>query len=700
MLAILAPSLIVGYLSFSTFATRRDAVEKILESNLWISADVALKSLEAKLIEHEEKVLKTENFISLIRQQSINQGSSNLSIDSKQIKGQAFLLDNNYQIIIPRTGMDDNLVYQQKKNQLNDNLSQNFKNAESFEFTQKNYQQASELYKQCSVSESSELVRAMSLEGLGRCLLYLKEYKEAYKVYGELAARYGQLRNRAGHPYGIVAAFQLFELEQLLGNYEAGIQILFDLYKKIRNGDWLLGSSVYSFFIADIESTLDKTLIKKFPEIQKNYQTLRGSEAPYNQALLFTDFLKKEVVPRIKEKSILYKQTEGNQPERFFVIRRDTSLYLIFYKLLPDLQTKKTFYGAYCCGLDYFKEEILSKVLDEISADSGLLIQIVDEDGRNLMSGKKELASQASLSLPFRQFPVPWKLLISQPPFSELESTTVRENILYGLLISFIIILMILGVIMIERDIARETETTRLRTEFVHNVSHELKTPLTLVRLYGETLQRKGDLDENEKIEAYEIITKESERLSHLIDNVLDFSRIEMGKKEFNIRKGNLSIVVRDTLDSYLYHLEKKGFKIKAEICNELPQMEFDSDAIASVLINLLSNAIKFSADRKEVTVRLFKDNNNVILKIEDKGIGISPDETSKIFQRFYRVKNKATEGTAGCGLGLTLVLHIAEAHGGTVKVESKPGEGSTFSVILPLPHHMRRRNEREDINY
>ncbi|NJD22612.1 MAG: GHKL domain-containing protein [Melioribacter sp.] len=679
LLAILVPSFIVGYLSLSTLVTRRDAVEKILRSNLWNSCETALKSFETKLIEHEKEVLKAENYSLL------NQNYTNFSIDSIKTKGQAFLLNDNYQIIIPRTGVDDILTFQLKQSAPNDNLSQDFKNAESFEFTEKDFKQASELYKKCSVSGVSELDRATALEGLGRCFLSLKEYREANKIYDELITKYGIIRNKAGHPYSIVAAYQLSELEQLLGHKELSIQILFDLYKKIRNGDWLLGPSVFNFFISDLESILNEKLTNKLQEMQRSYLALKRKEAPYNQALLFTDLLKNEIIPRIKEKSSNSNMVEETSPDRFLVTRRDSNSYLISYCISRNQQTKKKFYSAYCWGLKYFIDKILSQTLDKIRTESGLVIQAIDEDGRNLMSGKKELISQASLSLAFRQFEVPWKLLISQPPYSELESTALRENILYGLLISFIIILMILGAIMIVRDIARETETTRLRTEFVHNVSHELKTPLTLVRLYGETLQRKGDLNENEKLQAYEIITKESERLSHLIDNVLDFSRIEMGKKEFNIRKGNLSKVVRDTLDSYLYHLKKKGFKINAEISSEIPEMDFDSEAIASVLINLLSNAIKFSADRKEVTVKLFRDNDSAVLQVEDKGIGISPEDTSKIFQRFYRVKNKFTSDSSGSGLGLTLVMHIIEAHGGTVKVESKLGEGSTFSIILPI---------------
>jgi len=685
LLAILLPSLIVGYLSLSTFAKRREVVQKILESNLWISSEAALKSLEAKLFEYEEQALKAENFISLIQREKTNQEPSKFPSDSKQVTGQVFIFDADYQIIFPRTGAEDVSVFQQEKSLLNSKFSKDFQRAESFEFTQKNCRRAAALYKQCSVSASSEQDRAMALEGLGRCLLSLKENEEAYKVYSELSDKHGQLKNKAGHPYGIGAAFQLFEIEQRREREEQSVKILLGLYQKIRNGDWLLGSSSYNFFVADIESILKK-LNEKFPEIQKAYRALRESEAPYLQALLFTDFLKREVVPRIKEKHALSKKGEESQPERFFAVHKETDFCLISYRLLPDFQPEKTLYGAYCWGFDYFKKDILPKVLGEVREDSGLQIQVIDESGQNVLTGKRELTSKDSLSLSFRQFPFPWKLLTSQPSFNELERTARRENILYGMLLSVIVVLMLLGVVLIIRDIARESETTRLRTEFVHNVSHELKTPLTLVRLYGETLQRKDDLKEEEKREAYEIITKESERLSHLINNVLDFSRIEMGRKEFNLKKGNLSDVVRDTLDSYRYHLEKKGFKIQAEIANDLPQMDFDREAMASVLINLLSNAMKFSPDQKEVTVRLFKEKNSAVLQVEDKGMGISPRETSKIFRRFYRVKNKVTAETAGSGLGLTLVKHITEAHGGRVKVESQPGEGSVFSVILPFP--------------
>ena len=174
-----------------------------------------------------------------------------------------------------------------------------------------------------------------------------------------------------------------------------------------------------------------------------------------------------------------------------------------------------------------------------------------------------------------------------------------------------------------------------------------------------------------------------------MINNVLDFSRIEMGKKEFNLRKGDLAEAVRETLESYRYHLENKGFMIHAEIPASLPPLTFDREAMASVLINLLSNAMKFSTENKEVFVRLAPLGQGVVLEVKDRGIGISRQELDKIFRRFYRSESGESSDSRGSGLGLTIIRHIAGAHGGRVEVKSEPGKGSEFSVWLPIdPAH------------
>jgi signal transduction histidine kinase len=685
LLAILLPSLIVGYLSFSTFAQRRESVRRLLESNLWISGESALKSIEDALFEHEKEALKPENFTRLNEQNETEQALSGYSKLSKELAGQLFLLNAEYQIIIPRTGKEKISIFPGEKSAQDSEFAQALKQAESLEFSNKNYSRAAELYRKCSSLAPTNQHKALALEALGRCLLSSKKYREASKVYGELSSKYGQFLNKAGHPYGILAAFQLYEIERRRKREENSLKILLSLYEKIRKGTWAVNLSSYDFFIVEIESILnDKFSDGGFPDIRESYLALQKQQSPYLDVLVFTDFLKREAVPKIKEKLTLSRMGGEVQQGRMLAARRE-EFCLVSYSALPNFRSEKTFYGGFCWDLNSLKKEIFPTILENLTKDTGLSLQVIDERGQNILTGKEELASKDSLSLSYRQFPFPWKLLVSQPAFSDLELTARRENFLYGVLLTFIVALMLMGAFLIVRDISRESETTRLKTEFVHNISHELKTPLTLIRLYGETLQRKEDLKKDERKEAYEIITKESERLSHLINNVLDFSRIEMGRKEFDFKKGNLAQIVRDTLESYRYHLEKKGFSVKKEIAEDLPEMNFDAEAVASVLVNLLSNAMKFSPKIKEVTIKLFRDNGNAVLQVADRGIGISPKDTSRIFNRFYRVKNEIVSEAGGSGLGLTLVKHIAEAHGGYIKVESEPGKGSVFSVNFPL---------------
>lgn len=685
LLAIFIPSLVAAYLSLSTFPKRREAVKKLLESNLWISGESALKSIEGTLLDHEQKALKSENFVRFI--QSEKPGKANLSspVLSEDSVGQLFLLDTDFKIIFPETGSDNISGIQWVEEIQNSRFAQTFKNAEFSEFSQKNYSQAAELYKNCALYTSSEQFRAVAYEGLGRCLLSSEKYNEAEKVYNELSKSFGQLQNRAGHPYGIIAAFQLFEIARITNNEKNSLGILLRIYNQIREGTWLINQPVYDFYTSEIESIVNnRNINNKFPEIQKSYVEVQKQPSSYGQILLFKDFLARSVIPEIKQRLSLSRSENEATRERFSGNAEDDH-FMVSYTILPDFKSERTFYGGYQWDLNLLKDQIITRNLNGISNESGLSFKIVDDEDLNVMPGSEDLNSRESLALAFRTFPLPWKLLVSHSGIEALEKSAKREILFYGILLAVIVALMLLGAVLIARDISRESETTRLKTEFVNNISHELKTPLTLIRLYGETLQRKGNLTNNEKKESYEIITKESERLSHLINNVLDFSRIEMGRKEFDLKKGYLQDIIRDTLESYRYHLEKKGFAIHSEIARDLPEMNFDGESIASVLVNLLSNAMKFSQTEKEVTVRLFRDNGNAVLQVADKGIGISRKEIPKIFERFYQAQNKTVTEAKGSGLGLTLVKHIVEAHKGTVEVESEVGKGSRFVVRFPL---------------
>jgi signal transduction histidine kinase len=251
-------------------------------------------------------------------------------------------------------------------------------------------------------------------------------------------------------------------------------------------------------------------------------------------------------------------------------------------------------------------------------------------------------------------------------------------------------VLMVGGIWLTYRNVSREMNLARLKSDFVANVSHELRTPLALIRLYAETLEL-GRLTAKEKYQEYfRIIREESERLTALINNILDFSRIEAGRKEYEFKETDLAELVRSTLDSYRFQIEQNGFTFEENISVDIPPVTVDREAIARSLLNLVNNALKYSKDQKYIAVSLHRTNGQVNLEVRDHGIGIPPNEQEKIFEKFYRCGDPLVHNIKGSGLGLSLVRHIARAHGGDVLVESTPEKGSKFTIALPLDPALR----------
>ena len=206
-----------------------------------------------------------------------------------------------------------------------------------------------------------------------------------------------------------------------------------------------------------------------------------------------------------------------------------------------------------------------------------------------------------------------------------------------------------------------------------------------MIRLYAETLELGRITTQDKKQQYYRIIRKESERLTALINNILDFSRIEAGRKEYEFRETDIAELVRNTLESYRYQIEQQGFAFEESIDSDLPPVRVDREAIARALVNLVNNALKYSADEKFLGVKLYRENGTLKLEVRDRGIGIARRDQSKIFEKFYRTGDPLVHNTKGSGLGLSLVRHITHAHGGEIAVDSTPGKGSKFTLSLPF---------------
>jgi signal transduction histidine kinase len=260
------------------------------------------------------------------------------------------------------------------------------------------------------------------------------------------------------------------------------------------------------------------------------------------------------------------------------------------------------------------------------------------------------------------------------------------------ILLCILTLLTIGGLLLTKHVVSKEMALARLKSDFVSNVSHELRTPLALIRLYAETLELGRITTREKKQQYYRIVRKESERLTALINNILDFSRIEAGRKEYEFRETDIGDLVHNTLDSYRYQIESQGFAFEEKIDDDLPPVTVDREAIARAVVNLVNNALKYSADDKFLGVKLYRDNGSVKLEVVDHGIGIARRDQSKIFEKFYRTGDPLVHNTKGSGLGLSLVRHITEAHGGEIEVDSTPGKGSRFVLSLPLNGNPQQR--------
>jgi signal transduction histidine kinase len=339
--------------------------------------------------------------------------------------------------------------------------------------------------------------------------------------------------------------------------------------------------------------------------------------------------------------------------------------------------------AAFVRDTDALRRDILETTLGTL--ESPTILAVLDQDGRTVYSRAPVGDAPRLLSVAFRDTLPDWRLAIYQTPGASPRQAVRRQVMLFTGALGVLVAVIVAGIVATWRLMRRETEMARLKSDFVANVSHDLKTPLSVIRMFGETLEMGRVTDEGRRQEYYRVITREGERLSRLIDNVLDFSRIEGGRQTYDMTPTAVEPLVRATLEAFAYPLAQQGFKVEVRVGAELPDVMMDADAVGQALANLIDNAIKYSGDDRALTVDARVVDQHLVVAVSDRGIGIAREEQAKIFEKFYRVGRSDTQGRRGSGVGLALVRHVAEAHGGDVMVESTPGEGSCFSLRLPL---------------
>ncbi|HXE76520.1 MAG TPA: HAMP domain-containing sensor histidine kinase [Candidatus Xenobia bacterium] len=401
-----------------------------------------------------------------------------------------------------------------------------------------------------------------------------------------------------------------------------------------------------------------------------------------------------------KDYVLKLRRMEGSDPDPYILYERwqmrgDEKVYqVVAYFLPPDLPGDKVALAGVIFDSDYLKNDFFPAALNHLTtlknesgtdSDHPKVAIMVRPRGKDtkLLAASTGWDGEAEVE---RNFDAVFRSMMLGVKFTGTTVNAIAHSFLhtYAFILGALSLLMAGGIWLTYHNVTREMALAKLKSDFVSNVSHELRTPLALVRLFAETLEM-GRVNPDKYQEYFRIIRKESERLTALINNILDFSRIEAGKKEYDFRETDMAELVRETLDTYRYQIEDLGFQLEVQLANDVPRLRVDREAIARSLLNLVNNAVKYSPKEKYLGVKLWRDNGEVKLEVADRGIGIPRSEQNKVFEKFYRVGDPLVHNTKGSGLGLSLVRHIVQAHGGAVRVESAVGRGSRFTIALPV---------------
>jgi signal transduction histidine kinase len=293
----------------------------------------------------------------------------------------------------------------------------------------------------------------------------------------------------------------------------------------------------------------------------------------------------------------------------------------------------------------------------------------------------REEGDAATLRRAASETRLPWDVLVSTSATSSIGSNR-RLAILIGL--GFLVLLVIAGGYVVGRAVSRELAVARLQSDFVASVSHEFRTPLTSLRQFTDLLNEADDLSPDKRRRFYAAQSRATERLQRLVESLLDFRRMEAGTHPYQRRRLPASPFVETVVDDFRAEAAERGFDVEYTRGGEERTIDADPDALSLALWNLLDNAVKYSGGSRRVSVSTSAQNGSVQISVRDRGIGVPPEEQQEIFRQFVRGREARDRGIKGTGIGLAMVQHIVQGHGGRVALESEPGAGSTFTIVLP----------------
>lgn len=555
----------------------------------------------------------------------------------------------------------ERLLLPWETNQTNDGLSHIASNtiiiekihrAEEEEFVRGRLESANALYFECIEEAQIPAQQAYARLLRARVLVKLDEVDESLAEYRKILAVSSEVTDEHGVPLCLYAASCLLERGD---SYEEVMQLI---GSELGAGRWL--SPAESYIILDLANVL----IESAPALD-----IRGKTAEDYQKRILKYISKQEqalALQRDFPKLALMAQwkNQEEEPESVWVPYGQKNWLVSLATALP---------GRQHLSIVVQGESILDSITVNMPDSEMILANVrftsgADPDGESLGSSFPGL-----------------RLAYTTDEQSSLLGDWGLQRSFFLIALFLVLCITLFGAYFLWRDVGREMQIAEMRSQFIASVSHELKTPLTAIRVFAESLLLGRPADSQAKAEYLDMIVNESHRLTRLLNNVLDFSKIEKGKRTYHKEPAYLSEIVHTAAQSMQYLLKQQEFHLNVQVEDDLPVIQVDRDAIRQVILNLLSNAMKYSGESREIELRVQAKDGKAVIEVSDHGIGIEPAEQKHIFEKFYRVPSKENDRIPGTGLGLALVFHIVQAHGGHVEVRSVLGKGSTFSIYLPL---------------
>jgi len=562
------------------------------------------------------------------------------------------------------------------------------KQAEDEEFIKKNFGRARSLYNQLFSASNNRVFKARMLISSARCSMKQKEHAKAIDEYSRLQRDYAEAKSKSGMPLNIIAGLQIIEGYMSLGDQSNALKAAFSLYGEFHREPTNLTGDQFRTYSGFVDETITEILAGSpkgldAEEFRKEYQRFKDFHQQMEDKWKIHDNIEREIIPAIVNR--FSRSNPGSSPNFNEAKVIDDRDYLTVVSLIPADSGKNSFgFVGALVDDEYFRNEILQNFVTDIRSgtDSNAVISRIS--GTPLIGSQDPNIQVPTITEFFEENYPPWKIEFFRSQKESVGILDIRKSFYFWTVLTLIVILTF-GAVLIVRTISHEIEILKIKSDFVSSVSHELKTPLTSIKALMERL-REGRVKNPSKMQEYfSVISHETDKLTGLVRNLLDFSKIEEGKKEYEFQDTDIGRFVTLEVESFCRDEFRKGIKIRVNAAENIPTFPVDRTALSLALQNLLDNAVKFSQAGKEMRVDVSYKEGNIIARVMDNGIGIPSDEIDKIFDKFYQGKNALRLTVKGTGLGLALVKHIVEAHGGRVSVESRVNRGSTFSLVFPI---------------